>query len=111
MNHRRTFAQGAAVLAIAFAAGAAFAQAEGVTRPHVRTAPATMTDVAPLPAEDRDSHGAIVLHNQPVRAQKSAARAADTVLNRSRTAEAIAAQREAESLRLNEMGAGALIKK
>ncbi|MES3001722.1 MAG: hypothetical protein V4787_13600 [Pseudomonadota bacterium] len=50
-----------AVLTAALGVGAAFAQ---------QSAPLVMTDTAPLPAEDRNSTGAILLDNSPVRAQR-----------------------------------------
>jgi hypothetical protein len=52
----------ATMLAAALVTGAALAQ----------TAPARMTDVGPLPAEDRNSVGAIVLMEEPVIAQREA---------------------------------------
>ncbi|QJW83267.1 hypothetical protein HK414_00360 [Ramlibacter terrae] len=38
--------------------------------------PRTMTDTAPLPATERDSHGAVILMDQPVLAQRAAMQAA-----------------------------------
>jgi hypothetical protein len=84
-----------------------------------------MTDVAPLPAEDRSSTGAIVLHNSLVRAQRdnafnasgertgisSVARSATRVLT-GRQAEAdLADARQNEANDLKRMGAGALEKR
>jgi hypothetical protein len=73
-----------------------------------------MNDVAPLPAEDRESLGAIVLENSMVRAQRRAFGARRTSLDvagasrSARTKEELREQREEESLRLREMGAGSL---
>ncbi len=64
-----------ALSAVLVSSGAVLAQ----TRPQ----PATMTDVAPLPASERSSNGAVILVDEPVLAQKEAmekmaARAPDT---------------------------------
>lgn len=54
------------VLACALvAAGAATAQSK-------QPEPATMTDTAPVPAQDRSSTGAIIIMDQPVLAQREA---------------------------------------
>lgn len=60
----------AGALVGALVAGGAFAQAE--TQP----LPTTLTDVAPLPATDRTSSGAVILMDQPVLAQRQALLAA-----------------------------------
>ena len=79
------------------------------------------TDVAPLPAEDRDSVGAVVLENSMVRAQRQAfaghyTRTRVTSVGRNvtrmeraaRTKEELQQQREEDAIRLHEMGAGSL---
>jgi hypothetical protein len=104
--------------AAALAAAAAFAQSPS---PSVMPTPAVMNDVTLPPAEDRDSLGAIVLENSMVRAQREAFAARHTSLNvagvgrgaarvsrRAHTKEDLQQQREDESIRLHEMGAGAL---
>jgi hypothetical protein len=67
--------------AIALAAGAAVAAVAQVRLPDAAAAPdhpgKVVSDARPLPAEDRDSHGAITLHDQPVRAQSRAAAAGE----------------------------------
>lgn len=69
MRYQAFVRAAAGVLATAFlGAGAALAQ----TQPQ----PQTMTDVAPLPATDRDSSGAVILMDQPVLAQRDALLAA-----------------------------------
>lgn len=101
------------------AAGGAFAQSP--TTPSVIADPPVMNDVAPLPAENRDSLGAIVLENSMVRAQRQAfgarrtsmrvadvARGATRATRSAQTREELQQQRDDESLRLHEMGAGAL---
>ena len=95
-----------------FAAGGALAQ---------NSTPLVMNDVTLPPAEDRDSLGAIVLENSMVRAQRQAFAARQTSLQvssvgrgtirstrKARAKEERQQQREDESLRLHEMGAGAL---
>jgi hypothetical protein len=94
------------------AAGGAFAQ---------NSTPTVMNDLTLPPAEDRDSLGAIVLENSMVRAQREVFAARHTSLRVSsvgrgtirasrsaRTKEDLQQQREDESIRLHEMGAGAL---
>lgn len=63
---------------IAIAAGLALAAAAQVRTPTDSDSPAdppgkVVSDVHPLPAEDRDSHGAILLQDSKVRAQARAA--------------------------------------
>ena len=112
------------VLAMALAAaGSAFAQSSSpaATTPSVITSPAVMNDTMPLPAEDRESLGAVVLENSMVRAQREAFAARRTSLNvanigrgvaraqrKAQTAQELQQQRDDDSLRLREMGAGAL---
>lgn len=63
---------------IALVAGVALAAAAQVRTPTDTDSPPdppgkVVSDAHPLPAEDRDSHGAIVLHDSKVRAQARAA--------------------------------------
>jgi hypothetical protein len=62
----------AALLAAALGTGGAFAQTvPGEATPATPGKPgAVVTDVGPAPAEERNSIGAIVLENSPVRAQR-----------------------------------------
>jgi hypothetical protein len=104
----------AGLVAVALAAtGTAFAQKQSL--------PTVMTDVNPLPAEERDSVGAVVLENSKVRAQRQAFSARQTSLDVSsvgrgtarkmradRVKEDRQQQREDDANRLHEMGAGAL---
>ena len=63
-----------AVCAATLGAGCVLAQTSApVVTDFARTAPPVVSDVAPLPAEDRDSTGAIVLQNSMVRAQRDRA--------------------------------------
>lgn len=65
MRYQAFVRAAAAVLSTAFvAAGAAYAQA--------KPEPTTMTDVAPLPATERQSSGAVILMDEPVLAQREA---------------------------------------
>ena len=67
MRYQAFVRAAAGVLSAAFlAAGAVHAQAPKRHEPRV------MTDVAPLPAHDRDSLGAVILMDQPVLAQREA---------------------------------------
>jgi hypothetical protein len=54
-----------ALPAVLFSTGAAWAQ---TTEPQ----PNTMVDTAPLPAQDRESNGAVIMMDQPVLAQSEA---------------------------------------
>lgn len=104
--------------------GAALAAVLGAGGVLAQTAP-TMTDVAPPPAEDRSSTGAIILENSLVRAQRenafqrSAAQTGVTsvgrgVLRATMKAQAqaeLAQAREAEAARLHDRGAGSLTPK
>jgi hypothetical protein len=107
----RTATRPIVALALA-AAGGVLAQSPET--PSVMTTPPVMNDVAPLPAEDRESLGAIVLENSMVRAQRRAFGARRTSLDvagasrSARTKEELREQREEESLRLREMGAGSI---
>jgi hypothetical protein len=112
------------VLAMALAAaGSAFAQSTNpsVTTPSVITTPAVMNDTLPLPAENRESLGAVVLQDSMVRAQREAfaarrtslsvanvGRRVDRAQRKTQTKQELQQQRDDESLRLREMGAGAL---
>jgi hypothetical protein len=113
----------APVVAIALVGGSAFAQSTNpsVTSPSVITTPPVMNDTMPLPAEDRESLGAVVLENSMVRAQREAfaahrtslsvanvGRRVDRVQHKAQTKQERQQQRDDESLRLREMGAGAL---
>jgi membrane protein involved in colicin uptake len=86
-----------------------------------QTRPAVMIDTEPLPAEERDSLGAVVLETSMVRAQRDAfaarytpqrvgavGRNADRTARAARAKEDLAQQREDAQIRLHEMGAGAL---
>lgn len=65
MRYQAFVRAAAAVLSTAFvAAGAAYAQS--------KPEPTTMTDVAPLPATERQSSGAVILMDEPVLAQREA---------------------------------------
>lgn len=79
------FRAAAGVLATALFA-AAGAHAQGAKLPE----PTTMTDTAPIPANDRSSMGAVILIDQPVLAQR----------------EAMEAMRERSDLDTRAMGAG-----
>lgn len=105
----------AAAVAAALGAGSVFAQ----------TTPPVMTDVAPLPAEDRSSPGAIVLEGSLARAQRDNAfqrsvertgvgtvgRGVLRTTARVHVESDLAQAREAEALELYQRGSGALIKK
>jgi len=65
MNYPAFVRTAAVVLSTAVLSSAALAQT-----------PPTMTDTAPLPATERDSHGAVILMDQPVLAQREAMKAA-----------------------------------
>ena len=60
----------AGVLAAALVTAGALADAADVAQ--ARPGPVTMTDTAPLPAQDRDSLGAVILMDEPVLAQREA---------------------------------------
>jgi hypothetical protein len=60
----------AAVLAAVLGAGGALAQNMPAERASPGKPGAVVTDVGPAPAEERNSVGAIVLENSPVRAQR-----------------------------------------
>jgi hypothetical protein len=63
-----------AIAAATLGAGCVLAQTDApVVNDFARTAPAVVSDVAPLPAEERDSTGAIVLQDSMVRAQRDQA--------------------------------------
>ena len=63
-----------AVCAATLGAGCVLAQtSESAVTDFVPTPPPVVSDAAPLPAEDRDSTGAIVLQNSMVRAQRDVA--------------------------------------
>lgn len=62
MRYQAFVRAAATVLSTAFVAGAAIAQAQ----------PQTMTDMAPPPASDRSSVGAVILMDEPVLAQREA---------------------------------------
>jgi hypothetical protein len=113
-----TVAMRTGALAVALAGGSALAQTQSDTP--AQPEPAVLTDVAPLPAEDRESVGAVVLGNSMVRAQRDVAgrytatsvssvgRSAERAARTARTKEELKQQREEDAIRLHEMGAGAL---
>jgi len=114
MNHRCPM-ETAALLA-ALAAGSALAQSsEKPAAPEVGQ-PSVVTDVGPAPAQERESVGAVVLEQAPVRAQRQvmgapgATRVRDVARdsNRTQTEMDLARQREAESWNLYKGGAGSL---
>jgi hypothetical protein len=103
---------------------AALVAAVGTGTVFAQTAP-VVTDVGPLPAEERSSTGAIVLENSLVRAQRenafqrSGSQTGVTsvgrgVLRATMKAQAqadLARAREAEAAKLQDRGAGSLIEK
>lgn len=108
-------------LSLALRAGFAAAFLAASTALAQSSTPAVMTDVTLPPAEERDSLGAIVLENSMVRAQRDAFAARHTSLRVSspgrgvvragratRTKQDLQQQREDESIRLHEVGAGSL---
>lgn len=112
-----------AAFAAALAAGAAAAQS---TAPTTIEAPAVVTDVGPAPAHERNSIGAIVLEESPVRAQRdrdfeqrATPRARATTVGRSVLRSTTKAKaradleqaREAEAVELYRRGAAGQIKK
>lgn len=107
------------LVAAVLAATGAFAQSQSSAI--AQSTPAVMTDVSPLPAEERDSSGAIVLENSMVRAQREAfggrytptqvssvGRGVDRTLRTARTKEDLRQIRDEEEMRAREMGAGPL---
>ena len=111
----RRWARTARVVAAVVGGGAALAQ----------VTPKVLTDVAPLPAEERSSAGAIVLMDQPVLAQRemmqnlAGARLQTStmgagpapVLRRTLTKQELDALRAAEAAEFHKRGAGALFEK
>jgi hypothetical protein len=72
--NRRTLSRGCAALVGALLAVAAVAQSAEDRDGSTPSVPGTvLSDAQPLPAEDRDSPGAIVLQQSPVRAQRAGA--------------------------------------
>jgi|GEM_PF-2307359 len=115
----------AAALGAALAVGVTAQTSPREPEQRVDSQPGTvMSDVAPLPAEDRSSTGAIVLHNSLVRAQRdnafsasgertgisSVARSATRVLTGRRAEADMADARDEGNEHLKRMGAGALTK-
>lgn len=111
MKYQSILKTAAVVLAAGIGtAGSGAALAESTT-----PTPAVMTDVAPLPAQERGSVGAVILEDSPVLAQRSAyqvvvarreltlGRGAQATLARAQLEAALAEIRD--RLRLNEMGA------
>jgi hypothetical protein len=104
---------------IRFGACAALLAAGGA---YAQSLTPVLTDVNPLPAEDRDSVGAVVLQDSMVRAQRAVyiasrsratsveavAGAADRATRRAQTKEDLKALRDDDQMRLHEMGAGSL---
>jgi hypothetical protein len=111
--------QTAALLA-AMAAGGVMAQSgEKPAAPELGQPP-VVTDVGPVPAQERDSVGAVVLENSMVRAQRQMSgppagpkRVSDVTRDSDRTQTEVdlARQREAEKVDLYKKGAGGLIVK
>jgi hypothetical protein len=112
-----------AAFAAVLAAGAAAAQ---TTAPTAVEAPAVVTDVGPAPAHERDSIGAIVLEESPVRAQRdrdfevrTTPRARATTVGRgvlrsttkAKARAELQESREAEAAELYRRGAAGQIKK
>jgi hypothetical protein len=110
-------------LAAALAAGHAAAQS---SPPAAAGTPAVITDVGPAPAHERDSMGAIVLEESPVRAQRDRdfeqgttprARTATVGRNvlratsKARTKADLQQSREAEAVELYRRGAAGQVKK
>jgi len=104
-----------------FASGLGLAAAMAVGASWAQSLTPVMTDVNPLPAEERSSVGAIVLENSMVRAQRemlSVRSGPDRVqavgrdaIRATRTAHArdeIKQSREDAEIRLHEMGAGSI---
>lgn len=73
MNARMLSRGGAALISALLAAGALAQSAEDREGPPPSPPGTVLSDAEPLPAEDRDSHGAIVLRQSPVRAQRAGA--------------------------------------
>jgi hypothetical protein len=113
-----------AALWASLAAGGVMAQTAAPAAPDVGPS-RVVTDVAPAPAQERDSMGAIVLENSLVRAQqqnafeKSAARTGVATVGRNVMRATMNAQREAdlaqarqdETMQLHQRGAGSLVDK
>ena len=112
-----------AALAAVLAAGAVSAQ---TTAPTTVEAPAVVTDVGPAPAHERNSIGAIVLEESPVRAQRDrdfeqrpAPRARARTVGRevlrsttkAKTRAELQEAREAEAAELYRRGAAGQVKK
>jgi hypothetical protein len=106
-----------AALLAALAAGGALAQSgEKPAVPEVGQSRA-VTDVGPTPAQERDSVGAVVLENSPVRAQRQflgppsgPKRVSDVTRNSDQvqTEVDLARERDAEAAKLYKQGAGGL---
>jgi hypothetical protein len=76
LMNRQTISRGSAALVGALLAVGAVAQSAENRDGPTPSAPGTvLSDAQPLPAEDRDSPGAIVLQQSPVRAQRAGAAA------------------------------------
>lgn len=106
-----------AALLAALVAGGVFAQSsEKPASPEVGQPPVA-TDAGPPPAQERDSVGAVVLENSPVRAQRALigkpsgmTRVNDVTRNtdRAQIERDLARQRDAEEVNLHRDGAGSL---
>jgi len=108
-----------ALLAALATSGALAQSNEKPAAPEVGQPPVT-TDVGPAPAQERDSAGAVVLENSPVRAQRTLfghppgpTRVRQVTRNsvRAQTELDLARQRQAETIELYRDGAGSLIVK
>ena len=71
MNGRMLSRGGAALLSAVLAASAWAQSAEDREGPPPSPPGTVLSDAEPLPAEERESQGAIVLRNSPVRAQRA----------------------------------------
>lgn len=72
MNSRTLSRGSAALLGVMLAAGAVAQTSDNREGPRPSAPGTVLSDAQPLPAEERDSQGAIVLQQSPVRAQRAA---------------------------------------
>ncbi|AMO23272.1 hypothetical protein [Ramlibacter tataouinensis] len=110
----------AALLAALVAGGALAQTSDKPAAPEVGQPP--VSDVGPAPAHERDSVGAVVMENSPVRAQRQVmmgappdglvrVREVTNNSNRAQTQVDLARQREAEKMNLQLRGAGGQVVK
>jgi hypothetical protein len=71
MTRRTLLPASAALLGALFAVGAVAQSAENRDAPLPQAPGTVLSDAQPLPAEDRDSPGALLLQQSPVRAQRA----------------------------------------